>query len=209
LPPASTRARLPSVHSQGSRTRPGLHAAAREYAGSPPVRAFPGLADSPWATRCRPRVRGLASLPCIPRARGLALGYTLPPASTRARLPSAHPQGSRTTLGYTLPPASTRARLPSAHSQGSRTRPGLHAVAREYAGSPPFRASPGLADSPCATRCRPRVRGLASLPRIPRARGLALGYTLAPANTRARLPSAHPQGSRTRPGLHAGAREYA
>src|SRR6185369_6909638 len=110
---------------------------AREYAGSPPVRASPGLADSPWATRCRPRVRGLASRPRIPRARGLALGYMLSPANTRARLPSAHPQGSR-------------------------TRPGLHAFAREYAGSPPVRASPGLADSPWATRCRPRVRGLAS-----------------------------------------------
>src|SRR6185369_3125840 len=45
---------------QGSRTRPGLHAVAREYAGSRRCCvAYPGLADSPWATRCRPRVRGL------------------------------------------------------------------------------------------------------------------------------------------------------
>jgi len=46
--------------------------------------AFPGLADSPWATRCRPlrglRRRGVAPLALrIPRARGLALGYTLSP----------------------------------------------------------------------------------------------------------------------------------
>ncbi len=60
-------------------------AVAREYAGSRRCCvAFPGLADSPWATRCRPRVRGLLSS--------------------------------------------------SVHTQGSRTRPGLHAVAREYAG---------------------------------------------------------------------------
>jgi pimeloyl-ACP methyl ester carboxylesterase len=31
----------------------------REYAGSPPSVPYPGLADSPWATLWRPRVRGL------------------------------------------------------------------------------------------------------------------------------------------------------
>jgi hypothetical protein len=49
---------------------------------------YPGLADSPLATRCRP-LRGLASLVnqlrlgarALPRARGLALSYTLPPAA--------------------------------------------------------------------------------------------------------------------------------
>jgi len=60
LSPASTRARVPSVlYTQGSRTRPGLHAVAREYACSCPSAN-------------------------IPRARRLALGYTLLPASTRA-----------------------------------------------------------------------------------------------------------------------------
>jgi hypothetical protein len=126
----------------------------------------------------------------LPRARGLALGYTLPPASTRA-------------------PA-----VASLPTQGSRTRPGLHAAAREYAGSCGcVVAYPRLADSPWATRCRPltrarglscylarttqgsrtrpglhavaRLRGLAGLAatwrELPRARGLALGYTLSPA----------------------------
>src|SRR5262249_38523464 len=99
---------------------------------------YPGLAVSPWATCHRPRVRG--------------------------------------PLGCVLP------------IQGSRTRPGLNAIAREYAGcavacylptarglvlgymtSPAstraarLRATyPGLADSPWATCCRPRVRGLAN-----------------------------------------------
>jgi hypothetical protein len=40
-----------------SRTSPGLHATAREYAGL--YLSSPGLSDSPWATRYRPRVRGL------------------------------------------------------------------------------------------------------------------------------------------------------
>src|ERR1044071_3057854 len=45
---------------------------------------------------------------------------------------------------------------------------------------------------------------------IPRARGLALGYTQSPASTRARVvDEPHPQGSRTRPGLHTLTREYA
>src|SRR6185369_6016524 len=87
---ASTREASPAglflVCSQpeGSRTRPGLHAVAREYAGLFLVLATPELADSPWATRCRPRVRGLIPRARNPRARGLALGYTLSPASTRA-----------------------------------------------------------------------------------------------------------------------------
>ena len=39
----------------GRRTRAGLHAAAREYAGfCGCVVAYPGLADSPWATCCPP-----------------------------------------------------------------------------------------------------------------------------------------------------------
>jgi len=78
-----------------------------------PHRAYPGLADSPWATRCRSRVRGLVSPSARPRARGLALGYMLSPASTRPCVP--------------------------------------------------HRAYPGLADSPWATRCRSRVRGLVYL----------------------------------------------
>src|SRR6185369_11452120 len=99
-----------------SRCLPRARGLALGYALSPAstraqqfeVVAYPGLADSPWATRCRPRVRGLSSsksLPtqgsrtrpglravareyagsavrsrCLPRARGLALGHTLSPA---------------------------------------------------------------------------------------------------------------------------------
>src|SRR5689334_4077159 len=100
----------------------------------------------------------------VPRARGLALGYTLSPASTRA--------GIGLGLGYpglADSPWATRCRprvrgLESAWgsgTQGSRTRPGLHAVAREYAGW-----------NRLGTQ-------------VPRARGLALGYRLSPASTRA------------------------
>jgi hypothetical protein len=39
---------------------------------------------------------------------------------------------------------------------------------------------PGLADSPWALCCRP-LRGLVRLTRVPRARGLALGFMLSPA----------------------------
>src|SRR5689334_4318797 len=112
----------------------------------------------------------------VPRARGLALGYTPSPASTRAST------------------------VTSLRTQGSRTRPGLHAVAREYAGFYGYLAAyPGLADSPWVTRRRPRVRGLLRLPRsVPRARGLALGYTPSPASTRAStVTSLRTQGSRT------------
>src|SRR5262249_56341007 len=114
------------------------------------VVGVPWGADSPWATRCRPRVRGLVcSRRAVPKARGLALGYMLSPASTRARV------------------------FASCGTQGSRTRPGLHAVAREYAGSyVRVVRYPGLADSPWATRCRPRVRARLG---VPRARGAALG----------------------------------
>jgi len=118
--------------------------------------AYPGLADSPWATCCRP-LRGLA-VPtcCIPRARGLALGYMLSPAA-RAR-------------GADV-----------LRTQGSRTRPGLHAVARCAGSRRRCVAYPGLADSPWATCCRP-LRGLATpMCCIPRARGLVLGYMLSPA----------------------------
>src|SRR6185295_5076685 len=126
------------AHTQGSRTRPGLHAVAREYGARVPRAS-------------------------IPRARGLALGYTLSPASTRARVPRASvPRARGLALGYTLSPASTRAPSPSERTQGSPTRLGLYAIAREYAGSLLVRAYPGLADSPWATRCRPRVRGLPS-----------------------------------------------
>jgi hypothetical protein len=131
LSPAARACAVVVLHTQGSRTRPGLHAVAR-CAGLRRCRvAYPELADSHWATRCRPR-RGLATLSCcIPRARGLALGYMLSPAA-------------RACDGVALP------------TQSSRTRTGLHAVAR-YAS---------------LRRCRVA---------LPRARGLALGYTLSPA----------------------------
>jgi hypothetical protein len=75
---------------QGSRIRPGLHAVAR-YGLALSRLAYPGLADSPWATRCRPlcglrRLRGLLHVPpANPRLRGLAAGYMLPslPSSRR------------------------------------------------------------------------------------------------------------------------------
>src|SRR5690349_6795211 len=82
LPPAGAGSRRCLRLTQGSRTRPGLHATARwrglaslpaAYPGladSPGLHAtarwrglaslpaaYPGLADSPWATRCRPLAR--------------------------------------------------------------------------------------------------------------------------------------------------------
>ncbi len=206
--PAARAASSRRLGSQGSRTRPGLHAVARCAGCLVVAFAFPGLADSPWATRCRPAARaclvaafvafalpGLADLPwatrCrplrglprrgvwVPRARGLARGYTLSPAA-------------RACLVATF-------------------------------------ASPGLADSPWATRCRP-LRGLprrgVSFPGLadsPWAHAVAaraassrrLGsqgsrtrpeLTLSPAARAASSRRLGSQGSRTRLGLHAVAR---
>src|SRR6185436_11552281 len=108
------------LRTQGSRTRPGLHAVAR-YAGScssaycvprarglaqgymlspatraraPPLTAYPGLADSPWAVA---RYAGsCSSAYCVPRARGLALGYMLSPATRARALRLLRTPGSRT-----------------------------------------------------------------------------------------------------------------
>src|SRR5438128_5093976 len=99
LSPALRACAVVVLHTQGSRTRPGLHAYAR-FAGLRRCRvAYPGLADSPWATRLRP-LCGLAPLSCcIPRARGLALGYTLTPALRGCAVVVLHTQGSRTPPG--------------------------------------------------------------------------------------------------------------
>src|SRR4029453_5605802 len=63
---------------------------------------YPGLADSPWATRCRPLARACGFARSLPRARGLSLGYTLSPrwrglAGSRARYPGlpGSPRGTR------------------------------------------------------------------------------------------------------------------
>src|SRR5437660_8325684 len=106
------------LRTQGSRIRPRLHAVARSRAGSLRV-AYPGLEDSPWATRCRP-LTGWFIARCVPRARGLALGYTVSPAHGLVHC--------------------------ALRTQGSRTRPGLHGVARSRAGSLRV-AYPGLEES--------------------------------------------------------------
>jgi len=57
LSPAGAGSRCARRGSQGSRTRPGLHAVARWRGLAMGASRFPGLADSPWATRCRPPAR--------------------------------------------------------------------------------------------------------------------------------------------------------
>src|SRR5215471_12829565 len=70
----------------------------------------------------------------------------------------------------------------------------------------PLLPYPGLADSPWAKSCRPLTRACVVRSGVPRARGLALGYTLSPAGAGLRRSLYRTQGSRTRPGLHALAR---
>ncbi len=223
-----SRSSEPALRTQGSRTRPGYTL-------------------SPASTRARASgFTGLGETPRLPRARGLALGYTLSPASTRARAAGFTELGTRVAYpGLADSPWATRCRPrvrglagldsrssePALRTQGSRTRPGLHAVAREYAGScvwiqglgetlrlPRARGlALGYTLPPASTRAREAgFTGLGETPRLPRVRGLALGYTLPPASTRALWldsrssePALRTQGSRTRPGLHAVAREYA
>src|ERR1044071_875816 len=72
----------------------------------------------------------------LPRARGLALGCTLSPASTRAGMfESSRTQGSRIRPGlHAVAREYAGWYVRVVATQGSRIRPGLHAVAREYAG---------------------------------------------------------------------------
>src|SRR5262249_23208269 len=87
LSPASTRACGFELHTQGSRTRPGPHAFAREYAGCIEAASLPRARGLALGYMLRPRVRGLVWFRAVyPGARGLALGYMLSPASTRARI---------------------------------------------------------------------------------------------------------------------------
>jgi hypothetical protein len=144
----------------------------------------------------------------LPRPRGLALGYTLAPAArARARDRCCYPRLADSPWATRWRPLRGLGRAIVVATQGSRTRLGLHTGAR-CAGS-----------------------GARSL-LLPRARGLALGYTLAPAaRARVRDRCCYPgladspwpthwrplrglgraivvatQGLRTRLGLHAGAR---
>src|SRR5258708_836900 len=89
---------------QGSRTRPGLHAVAHYVGSSFFSDADPGLADSPWATCCRP-LRGLiVLLTCRPRAGGLALGYMLSPTTWAHRSSHMPTRARGLSLGYMLSP---------------------------------------------------------------------------------------------------------
>ena len=164
--PRSGRQRV----AQGESASPGVCNTTR---GKPAQRATARSAmwsrnNRVQSSLCRP-LRGLApSHRCIPRARGLARGYMLSPAARAC--------------GF----AQTE-EVAIVRTQGSRTRPGLHAVARRAGLRRRIVVSPGLADSPWATCCRP-LRGLAALRKrnwsrscVPRARGLALGYMLSPA----------------------------
>ncbi len=61
LSPAARACDAVALRTQGSRTRTGLHAVARCASLRRCRVAYPGLADSHWATLCRP-LRGLATL---------------------------------------------------------------------------------------------------------------------------------------------------
>src|SRR5207247_2095012 len=97
--------------------------------------SYPGLADSLWATRCRP-LRGLVqSLISYP-------GLADSPWATRRRPLRGLVQSLISYPGLADSPWATRCRplrglvslrsciVVALHTQGSRTRPGLHAVAR-------------------------------------------------------------------------------
>jgi hypothetical protein len=191
--------------------------------------------------------------PCLPRARGLVLGYTLWPAMWASIVAPCLPRARGLALGYTLSPVCGLA-LSCVAYPGLADSPWATRC-RPLCGLPLSRlAYPGLADSPWATHCRPyagwhcralltqgsrthpglhavaRMRACVVAPCLPRACGLALGYTLSPAMRAcvvapclprlADSPWATPcrplcgfhcravltQGSRTRPGLHAFAR---
>ena len=58
---------------------------AREYAGSSPRGAYPGLADSPWARLYRPRVRELESPRRVPNCFGGIVSYLMCECSFRRR----------------------------------------------------------------------------------------------------------------------------
>src|SRR4030095_524891 len=95
-----------SYGTQGSRTRPGLHAFAR------------------W--------RGLTDFDrMVPRARGLALGYTLSPAGAGLRISIVwYPGLADSPWATRFRPLARAYGFRSYGTQGSRTRPGLHAFAR-------------------------------------------------------------------------------
>src|SRR5215471_2030396 len=127
---------------------------------------YPGLADSPWATCCRPLARACGCFSA------LYPGFADSPWATCCRplaqacgcFATRFTQGSRTRPGlHAVARWRGLAVVSARFTQGSRTRPGLHAVAR--------------------------WRGLAVVLQraLPRARGLALGYMLSPAGAGLRL----------------------